>query len=284
MVRHIIPESLHSALSYLNEGTFQVVAGGTDLMIQKRNTAGTLPRFEKDMLYLANLTELQYVRKIQSSIHIGATTTLEDIMENHLTPDLLKKVIQEMASPAIRHVATLAGNIGNASPAGDSLVALYLLDTRIVVASLLEEREIPIQQFIKGVKKTTLAPNEMIREIVIPVHSFDAIVWQKVGGRRADAISKVSFAGAYRLEDGKVNDVRLAFGAISTTIIRDRQIERDIMGTESLKTEAYLQQITDKYALLMSPIDDQRSSKEYRKTVAINLAKSFLKKLKEAIT
>ncbi len=275
MVRHIIPTSLKEALIYLGEGTFQVIAGGTDLMIQKRSSAGVPPKFVKDTLYIFNLNELKYVNHQHDAVHIGALTPIEDLLHHELTPALLKQVIGETASPAIRHVATLAGNIGNASPAGDALVALYLLDAKIKLDSMRGCRIMPIEEVIIGVRKTTMASDEMITEIIVPDHKFDSLIWRKVGGRQADAISKVSFAAACRLHHGVVADIRVAFGSVATTVARSRVLETNLIGRTCAEIRADLPAILDKFSGIISPINDQRSNAEYRQQVARNMLRDF---------
>ncbi len=240
MVKQIIPANYREALSLLNEEPYQIIAGGTDLMIQKRNTAGLPPKFEKNLLFLFNLKELKVVIKEPSQIRIGSMTSLEDLLDHPDTPPLLKQVIAEMASPAVRNVATLSGNIGNASPAGDSLVALYLLDAMVVLESIGGIRRLPIEEIIVGPRKTVIRANELIREIIIPDQDFTKVQWIKVGGRRADAISKVSFAGAVSLKNQMIQDFRVALGAVYQTVIRNRSIEASIKGqtVSALKAEA----------------------------------------------
>ncbi|HBP26314.1 MAG TPA: molybdopterin dehydrogenase, partial [Acholeplasmatales bacterium] len=103
MVKQIIPANYREALSLLNEEPYQIIAGGSDLMIQKRNIAGLPPKFEKNLLYLFNLKELKVVIKEPSQIRIGSMTSLEDLLDHPNTPPLLKQVIAEMASPALRN-------------------------------------------------------------------------------------------------------------------------------------------------------------------------------------
>ena len=194
-------------------------------------------------------------------------------------PQLLKDVIIEMASPGIRSVATLAGNIANASPAGDSLVALYLLDAIVVLSSMNQNRYLPIEKVILGPRKTCIQNNEIIKEIVIPIPQFTKTTWVKVGGRRADAISKVSFCGAVTIKKGVVTDFRIALGAVYMTVIRNRQIEKlykDI-SLDDLKNDAI--NVLSHYKELIKPIDDQRSNKEYRNQVALNLIEDFIKQI-----
>ncbi len=281
MVKHLLPHNLQEALRLLQEGNTILMAGGTDLMIQKRNTAGTPPRFEKDVLYLSNLKELNYIKATSTEVVIGAVTPLETILESKMTPSLLKKVIGEMASPAIRHTATLAGNIANASPAGDGIALLYALDARVVLASAREERTIPIEDFIIGVRKTVLKPTELIKEIRIPKVSFDTEKWVKVGGRKADAISKVSFIGACRIKNHKIEDIRMAFGAIGPVVIRSKDLEKTIQNHDVSEIKKEISIFLERYNALFSPIDDQRSNKDYRRQVALNLVRDFILGLEE---
>ncbi len=276
MVKHVIPNNLTEALNYLKEGNFVLMAGGTDLMIQKRNTAGTPPRFDKNVLYLANLKELNFIRIEGHDLLIGAATPLETILESSIVPSLLKKVISEMASPAIRHTGTLGGNIGNASPAGDSLVALYALDARLILASAHGERTIPLEDFIIGVRKTVLHPDELIKAILIEKQEVGVECWVKVGGRKADAISKVSFIGTCKIVHQHVVDIRMAFGAIAPTVIRSKDIEKSLLNKPVSEIKQCFESILKRYDSMLSPIDDQRSNKDYRRQVALNLARDFI--------
>ena len=199
MVKSFIPETLAECLKIINEHDCAIVAGGTDMLIQNRSHTGLTIGFKKPVVYVSSIEELKTIEADDENIIIGAVCSLEDIMENDDTPQLLKDTILEMASPAIRHTATLAGNIGNASPAGDSLVSLYLLDTKLEIVSVNGIRTVFLKDFITGVRRIALERNEMITKIIIPRLSFSHAYFRKVGPRLSDAISKLSFAGAYRL-------------------------------------------------------------------------------------
>ena len=135
MVNKYIPHSLNEALDILASKDVYIVAGGSDMMVVKKNTASLLPKFDKDVLYLAHVDELKKVYEDKEGIHIGAGVHLADLEHNELVPELLRKCIGEVASVNIRHFATLAGNIANASPAGDTIVIDVLLDAEVVLAS-----------------------------------------------------------------------------------------------------------------------------------------------------
>lgn len=279
MVKNVIPKSLSEALELLNDRPFKIIAGGTDLMVQRRAWSKTPPEFSEDVLYIFNLEELKYVKEEDGFIVIGSTTCVEDVLHNDLTPKLLKEAISIMASPALRNMATIAGNIGNASPAGDTLPILYTLDAIIVLQSIEGIRKLPIEEVITGPRRHVIKQNEIIKEIKIPIDVFTNSIFEKVGGRKADAISKVSFTGAVNVENDKVLDFRIAFGAVSATILRRRDIEKKYIGLSKEELIGKVDEIVSKYDVYVRPIDDQRSNKEYRKTVALNLLRNFIETL-----
>jgi len=276
MVKNLTPKTYLEALELLNKGEFRLLAGGTDLMVQHRGWSNTLPTFNKDVLLIFNLQELKYVKVSNGFIHIGANMSLEDIKDNKLIPKLLVDAINIMASPAIRNMATIGGNIGNASPAGDTLPALHVMNAIVVLESVEGVREIALYKFITGPGKTVLNKNELIKEIKIPTTEFSKVQFEKVGGRKADAISKISFAGACKIDNNIVTDFRVAFGAVGPTVVRIRDLEKTIVGLsiENLKKRA--KDVRKDYESHIRPIDDQRSNKEYRKEVALNLLEDFI--------
>ena len=279
MVNHHIPSSLKEALKILNNHNCYIMAGGTDLMVVKHQRAGLIPNFDKDVCYIANLKELQYIHEDEEGLHIGAGTKFVDIENNILVPDLLKQIISELASPNIRNMATMAGNIANASPAGDSIVGLYLLDAKLELVSMEGSRLMPIKDFILGVRKIARKKNELIKEIFIPHHDNLNTYWRKVGSRAAESISKVTFAGGYEVEDGIVKDLRMAYGSIYITIVRDRKIEEKYIGMTVEELHNNIDNIVQDMSKYITPITDQRSTKEYRTKVSINILKDFLKSI-----
>lgn len=279
MVKQVIASSLQEALQFLDKEPYTIFAGGTDLMIQNRSVSETPVGFKQNVLFVGGLKECQYIRTQNNICYIGANTTLSSLLKSNETPKEIKDTIIEMASPAIRNMATLAGNIGNASPAGDTLVPLYLLNAIVKVESMHGSRLIPIQEFITGVRKTARLPHEMITEIQIPLIHFTKTEYVKVGGRKADAISKVSFLGACIIEEDIVKDFRIALGAIYMTVLRSPSIEQQLQGLSVCEIKSKKPEILTAYESLIQPITDQRSNKEYRKTVALNLISHFIDSL-----
>lgn len=282
MVKTIIAKSLNQALEALDKKNYQIVAGGTDMLIQNRSHTGMSIGYKKDVLYINLIDELNYIKQDKNNIYIGANTRLETILESEITPKILKDVILEMASPGIRHTATLAGNIGNASPAGDSLVVLYLLDCKLEIKSLNKTRVVYLQDFITGVRKIALEENELITKLIIPKINLTDIYFRKIGPRLSDAISKLSFAGGYLIENKIIKDLRIAFGAVYITVIRDKEIENKFIGKTITELVNNKQKIIKDFEPLIQPIDDQRSNRIYRKKVALNLLEEFIDQIEEA--
>ncbi len=277
MVKHHIPQTLKDALKVLSTNDCYIMAGGTDLMVMKHQRSGVLPNFDKDICYVANLKELQYIKEDEEGLHIGAGTKFVDIENNILVPDLLKQIISELASPNIRNMATMAGNVANASPAGDSIVGLYLLDAQIELVSVRGSRMLPIEEFVLGVRKIDRKKDELIKEIFIPHHDDLNTYWRKVGSRAAESISKVTFAGGYELdEEGKIKDLRMAFGSVNITAVRRREVERKYIGMTVKELHENVDSIVKDMSKYITPITDQRSTKAYREKVSVNILKDFI--------
>jgi len=275
MVEHFLPTTLTETLDILDTNKVEIIAGGTDLMVQRRTWANTLPKFDQT-INIIHVKELNFIRQEGSKLHIGATTSYTTLLQHPDVPQLLKDCISVLASPALRNIATIAGNIGNASPAGDTLPILYLYDAIIELSSKHRVRYVPIQDVIVGPRKTTIEYNELITSIILPLHDFSTVRFDKVGGRKADAISKISMAAAARIEDGVIEDIRFAFGAVGPIIVRDTGIEEELLGRTIEDIPDVLPTILSSIASRITPIDDQRSNKNYRSNVALNLLQDFL--------
>ncbi|HKL47529.1 MAG TPA: FAD binding domain-containing protein [Candidatus Izemoplasmatales bacterium] len=276
MVKSVIAKTRQQALQALHDRPHAIVAGGTDMLIQNRSHTGMAIGYKKSVLYINLIESLNYIRDDENHIYIGANTRLETILRSNKTPAILKKIIYEMASPAIRYTATLAGNIANASPAGDSLLALYAMDALVEIQSVKQTRKLLVSDFIQGVRKIDLSSDEMITEIIIPKEQFTCVSFKKVAPRQSDAISKLSFAGLARVKNGIIEDIRIALGAVFITVVRHREIEEKYLGStiDAIKDQA--DNILKDFDPYIKPIDDQRSNRHYRKQVALNLIKDFI--------
>lgn len=279
MVNSFYPTSYIEVLDILDRNEVIIFAGGTDLMVKRKNWSNLPAKFDKDVMFLAGLKELNYIKKEGNRITIGATTTLQEVLLDKNTPRLLVEALKVIASPAIRHMGTLAGNIVNASPAGDTLPVLYLLNAVIVAESKTSIRKIPIEEFITGPSKTSLKENEMVKEIILTDCEFTKSVYKKIGSRKANTISKICFCAGIKIEDSEITDIRVSFGAVAPRVVRKREIETRYIGKVLKELKESEEVLVEEYSKYIVPIDDQRSNKKYRKKVALNLLKNFIEKV-----
>ncbi len=248
-------------------------------MVQSRNWAGTLPKLAKPLVFLSQVKELDFIHETADFIIIGAMTPMDKIMASPMVPMILRETIAEIAAPGIRHVATLGGNIANASPAADAVCTLYALNASICIVSARATRILPIGQLIVGPKRTCLMPDEVITQIEIPKAMYSRQLFQKIGGRKADAISKVSLAAVATVHGDILTSLRLAFGAVGPTVISHPKIDAIFLGKSISDLKTNVLTLIEAYAPLIHPIDDQRSTAEYRKQVALRLIQRFIDSL-----
>ena len=251
------------------------LAGATDLYVRHRRGGGLPPKMEHPLLYIAHLRELQGVEVGEREIRIGAAAVYTDILNEPAVPEILRASIRELAAPALRNAGTIGGNICNASPAADAVCALYALDTRCEIRSVNGSRVVPLDEFVTGPGKTILQQNELLTAITFPRTNRRHTLYHKVGTRGANALSKLSIAAEAEVSDGQVKDVAIALGAVAPTVLRLRQLEKELLGpVDDLPTRA--DRVYAGYAEAISPIDDQRSTAEYRREVAVNLVREFV--------
>jgi xanthine dehydrogenase FAD-binding subunit len=271
-------DRLDQTLSQLNREECTIMAGGTDVMVLHKSGRGVPLKLPKPLVFIDHLSELKRVYQNQKDLHIGACCTYSELLEHPLIPVPLKNAIKTIAAPAIRNRGTLGGNICNASPAGDTLPLLYVYNAKLLLRSVKGDRMVAISDFIQGPRRVQRNQNEILAEIILPSVLADGahVVFEKVGNRNADAIAKVGFAGYIRINDARIGDVRFAFGAVGPTMVRSIDIERKLVGKTIPLADADIAQVVAAFDKIIRPIDDQRSTATYRKTVALNLLRYFL--------
>lgn len=273
------PSTLKEAISCLNITKGILYAGGTELMVRNIRWGGVpLPSLH-DVIFVGHLDELKRIDIDDGCLRIGACASLADVRLHPSTPAVLKKIVGEMASPAVRRLATIGGNICNASPAADTLPFLYAVDARVVCESLHGQREIAIDQFISGPGKTDLGTDEILTSVIIPGNVFTHQFYRKVSARRANSLAKVSFVGLAKKEGKRLTDIRCAFGAVGPTVVRSRRIERAAVKALSAPSPSAVKRLVTEYSGQIRPIDDQRSTAIYRKSVALRLLGNYLQSL-----
>ena len=275
----VASDSLQSTLTMLANGEgWHPIAGGTDLMVLLN--AGKLP-FRR-LVSLRKLDELRQIEVTEASVTIGAAVTYTQIQRHRVLRSefpLLCQAASWTGGVANQNQGTLGGNIANASPAADSAPPLLVHDAKIHLISLAGSRSVPYSDFHLGYKAYAMRPDELLYAVDLPRR---VPIWRyhgrKVGTRRAQAISKVSFAAAARLECGQVSDIRLAFASVAPVPLR-------CFATERILTQKPLTQETIANARQMlkseiTPISDIRSTASYRSQVAQNLLTEFLETLR----
>ena len=273
------PGTLQRVLAlYADEpGLWLPIAGGTDVMVLY--AAGKLPA--RKLVSIGNLRELRHIEVTSSEVRVGAGCTYTDLRQHSVIAkefSLLAGAAAWTGGIANQNRGTLGGNIANASPAGDSLPVLLVYDADLILVSVRGERRIPYRTFHTGYKKTLLAPDELIHSICISRNLKGYMSYaKKVGARNAQAISKVVFAAMARISNAIVEDVRLAAGSVGPIPIR-------LAGTElALAGHAIDNRLLETAGKVIGeeiqPINDIRSTAEYRTAVLRNLLGEFLQGL-----
>jgi len=275
------PRDLSAALDRLARapGAWKPFAGGTDLMVLLE--AGKLAH--KKFLSIWRLPELRGIEITPEHVTLGALTTYTEVRRNGTLAGefpLLARAAAETGGIATQNRGTLGGNIANASPAADSPPALLVYDAELEIISARGSRRVRYHGFHSGYKKMDLRDDELIRTIRLPRGREGwRQYYRKVGTRRAQAISKVCFAGAARVDAGRVSDLRIALGSVAPTVVRAAETEKVLRG-EKL-TPAVLRAAQEVLAHEIGPIDDMRSTARYRRRVAQNLLAEFIERLSE---
>ena len=276
-VKSYIPIDLEDCLGELGNENYWLFAGGTDLMIRKRQWHGASRKFVRPVMFINDLKELNGIESDDDYIYIKACNSLAEVYENDEAPEILKKAIVSMANPEIRNMATIGGNVANAAKVGDTLPVLFLLDARVELRSKNEKRIRKISDFIKGKYQTDLRKGELLYQIIIPKKEYDINMFYKVGSRHGDTLSKLSVSCTMNIENNFVNDFRVAFGAINNKSIRDRYIEEKIINKPVSEAEGLIYTVLNGYQDLLYGDNDKRSTKRYREETAIKILHKFLK-------
>jgi CO/xanthine dehydrogenase FAD-binding subunit len=256
---------------------WQPFAGGTDLMVLLE--AGKLAH--KNYLNIWNLAELRGIEVSAGHITLGALTSYTEVQSDAILREefpMLCQAASETGGLAIQNRGTLGGNIANASPAADSPPALLAYNAELELLSVRGSRWVPYQSFHTGYKKTIMEPDELLARVRFPrlwpdLHHY----YRKVGTRRAQAISKVCLAATARVSEGTMDHVRIAFGSIAPVPLRCVKTEDVLRGAKL--DEGAIEKAKSELAREIVPIDDIRSTKNYRLRVSVNLLEDFLRQL-----
>lgn len=229
------PEKLEQALQLLNEykEDARIIAGGTDILPGFRQNAS---RFS-EIKYLVDSGKLKDLKNIQDrgdAVVFGSAVTFSDLVKSPIISGnfpLLTKAAQNVGSVQIRNRATCAGNFINNAPCADSVPPLLVYDARVKIQSLSNQREIQLSELLDRPYRTQLGPDEMVTQIILPKISNDFCgEFYKLGRRRGVAISRITLALLVKTNDSKIEEFRIASGAVTPIGKRFPDIEKFACG------------------------------------------------------
>jgi CO/xanthine dehydrogenase FAD-binding subunit len=275
-----IEESLKILSKYGKE--IKVIAGGTDLLIQYYDRLYEVGSW----LDLKNIKELKEIKINKNEMEIGAMVThsqLEKSEDIKKYFPILSRAAADIGSPQIRNRGTVGGNVVNASPAGDLLAPLMAYKAKFKLLFTQGEKIVPAEEFFIGPKKTILESAQLLTQIILPLPKKKTYgCWIKIGKRKALIIATITLALVVEMaEDNKtVKDVRTCLGSVAPTPIEIKEIRKKMVGKnfDQLDFNQLGQLVEDK----ISPIDDIRGTREYRKDVAKNIMINALEEIGSA--
>ena len=253
--------SLDEALMILRDEPRMPVAGATDVYVAVN--FGTLA--PRQLLDIWGLDELRGISLRGDTIVIGALATYTKLIRSPIIVERLPMLVDAsrlVGGPQIQNRGTVGGNIANGSPAGDSLPVFSAVDATVVLRNASAERRVPFNEFYTGYRATVMKPDELI--VAVEVEPVEGKQWfRKVGTRAAQAISKIVVAAV------RSKSPRISFGSVAPTVIRVPKTEAALASGASIEEAARI--LGDEIA----PIDDLRSSADYRRRVSANLLRRF---------
>ena len=252
-----------------------IYAGGTDLLVKLRRASQP----PATLICLERIKELQGVSETTSSVYIGSCSTITSLLENTIIRSNFRVLVKSLitfGSPPVRNMGTIGGNIVTASPAGNTLPPLYILDAVVQIRSREAHYDMPVNKFITGPGKTLLRRGEIVSGILLRKCSeFNLHHFEKVGQRNAMAIAAVSLAAVLRINgSGVIEKARLAWGAVGPTVLTSAEIDDTFTGR--LFTGSLFKELAPLIDGLISPISDVRAGSDYRRRVSANLVKRLV--------
>jgi xanthine dehydrogenase iron-sulfur cluster and FAD-binding subunit A len=279
--RYYTPINLDEALALLaqHQAEARLVAGGTDLLLEiERKLRAPLA-----LIDITRIPGLDQIRLERDVFHLGPLVTHNQVAASSLLVENaypLARACWEVGAPQIRNRGTVAGNLITASPANDTIAPLWALGASVTLKSTRGERTLPFEQFFKGVRKTMLAPDEMLVDISFPAMSrHERGTFIKLGLRKTQAISVVNASVVITFEGSIVRTARITLGSVAPTIVRALDAESYIVG-KTLSDET-IREAGELATLAAKPISDVRSSAEYRAEMVRVLVRRALHELRD---
>jgi carbon-monoxide dehydrogenase medium subunit len=281
--QYLLPENLSEAFEALSyfEGSAPVIAGGTDLILRLHEQGVRVPA----VVDITSISDLDKVEIRKDKLFLGACSTLSNIASSSVvkkvSPHLVEAVLS-IGSVQIRNIATLVGNVANASPAADGIPPLLTMDCQVAIESKNGRRLIPLDSFLLGPNKNACEPGEVIVGLHLHIpEQRTAGVYERVSLRRAMVIAVASAAVLVTTDNGKVDHARIALGAVAPTVIRAFEAEQYLTGVEL--DEDVIIEAAELAVKNTSPIDDFRGSATYRKKMIRVLMLRSLRRIRDQL-
>ena len=272
---YIAPKTIDEALDLLEkykDKNIRILAGGTDLLVKMK----TIDLKVDYLINIKNISELNFV-DTEQGLRIGAATPLSHIIKEEKVKvkySALYEGIMSIAAPAIRNMGTMAGNLGNASPAADTVPPLIAYGAELKLQSKRGEHTVLVEDLITGVGKTIMKPNELITEIIIPeINKNTGSAFLKKSRVKAD-LSKINLAIYLEREGNICKDCKIVFGSVAIKVLRAEKTEELLKG--QIINSELINKVAEEVSSEIKPIDDIRSTAEYRMAMSKQMLKDGL--------
>jgi CO/xanthine dehydrogenase FAD-binding subunit len=267
---HDLKEALELAKEFGSRKRF--LSGGTDVAVRLKE--GLVK--EDVVVDLSRVTELRFVREESGVVHVGACATHADLSASPIVRQhgcALALAASRVGGPQIRNMGTVGGNVANASPAGDTIPALIVLDAVVSIASQTGTREVPIIDFFTGPGRSVLAAEELVTELHFPATGPGELSgFGKLGSRQAMTISTANMAFYFRIgKNRRIVEARIAFGSVAPTVVRAHKTEQMFCQLPPLLSWDAIRGAAQMAWKEVAPIDDLRATAVYRKEVVVGL-------------
>jgi len=262
---YIVPDSVTSAVQLLADhgDTACPLAGGTDLIVDLKHAPGNI----ETLVDVSRLNEFRGIEETENGLRIGSMVTYGEIMENPICLEKTPEIVaasHTVGAVQTRNLGTIGGNLVTCVPSADSAPALMVLDAEVTIAGTEGNRTLPIENFFVGPRKTCLERHELLVDIFIPKKNLGKpSSFYKFGLRKGQALALVNAAAALEIIDGKIEEARIALGAVAPTPVRSLSAEKHLNGKKP--TKELIAEASDIAVTECKPIDDFRASLKYRK-------------------
>lgn len=281
----LTPNTVHDLLTLFSEYPDSLLfAGGTSIMIRLNNTLTGLPEYIIDC---GKIEELQKIKRTERFLEIGALVPLSRILGigTHVIPRGLYTALSMTATPEIRRLATIGGNINIGSFYSGILTVLLAMDCILELRSLQQSRWVSISELIlkTNARDNLIPPDLILTRIRIPFVNWDLQVFRKIARKKSLMHCSLTFCGLAKTNKGILTDIRMCFGALGNQLFRQRGFEVGFLGRKLPLMNKTIDTMVSELGLLLNPITDRYSKAEYRRETSMRLLKWFLEEINQTL-